>query len=261
MGQPASYASVTELAGELVSVEQVQRLCNRYYWAASYCNGKSVLEVACGSGQGIGYLAKISKSIEGGDYSEDLLELAKAHYGNRFNFLHIDAHKLPYPDASMDVIILFEAIYYLHSPSVFIDECRRVLNKGGVLLITTANKDLYDFNPSPFSYSYLGVVELRDLLSRHGFSFVCFGDTPVKNTSFRQRIIRPIKKILVGLGFVPKTMAGKRLLKRYIFGKLVSMPAEIDASTMPRIVPISLPCDRPDYAHKVLYCAATLVTD
>jgi len=47
------------------------------------------------------------------------------------------------------------------------------------LLIATAKKDLYDFNPSPHSYEYYGVVELNDLFARHGFEAEFFGDTHV----------------------------------------------------------------------------------
>ena len=48
------YLDVTELSGDEVSEEQVVRLCQRYYWAKEYCVDKVVLEVACGSGQGLG---------------------------------------------------------------------------------------------------------------------------------------------------------------------------------------------------------------
>ncbi len=53
------YVSVTEIAGDDVTQEQIDRLCNRYYWAGQYCAGKDVVETACGSGQGLGYLAGI----------------------------------------------------------------------------------------------------------------------------------------------------------------------------------------------------------
>lgn len=67
------YVFVTEIAGDEVTQEQVDRLYNRYYWAGQYCSGKDVVEVACGSGQGLGYLAGIARSLEAGDYSEKIL--------------------------------------------------------------------------------------------------------------------------------------------------------------------------------------------
>ena len=38
------YVSVTEIAGDEVTQEQIDRLCNRYYWAGQCCSGKDVVE-------------------------------------------------------------------------------------------------------------------------------------------------------------------------------------------------------------------------
>jgi len=43
----------------------------------------------------------------------------------------------------------------------------------------------------------------------------------------RQKIMRPLKKLVVRLGLIPKSMAGKKILKKLVFGNLVPMPAEI----------------------------------
>ena len=85
------YISVTEISGDQVSQEQVERLCNRYYWASNFCKGKDVLEVACGTGQGLGYLSKFSKSLIAGDFSKGILVYTKSHYGNRIKLNQFDA--------------------------------------------------------------------------------------------------------------------------------------------------------------------------
>lgn len=179
------YLSVTELSGSYVSQEQIDRICNRYYWAGKYCINKDVLEVACGMGQGLGYLSKIAKSLNAGDYSKKILKIAQEHYGNRIALSQFDAQNMPYKNNSMDVRILFEAIYYLSSVEKFISECRRLLRDGGKVLIATANKNLYDFNPSPYSYKYYGVVELKELFIRQGFAVEFYGNTPVNTLSWR----------------------------------------------------------------------------
>ena len=252
------FLSVTELAGDEVTQEQVERLCNRYYWAGTYCEGKDVLEAACGTGQGLGYLARRAKSISAGDYTADMLKIAQEHYGNRIELKQFDAQAMPYADNLMDVILLFEAIYYLPAAEKFVSECRRVLRKGGKVLIATANKDLYDFNSSPYSHTYYGVVELNELFSKQGFSVECFGNTPVDKVSLRQKILRPIKKMAIELGLVPKTMGGKKLLKKLVFGGLVKMPAEIEECVFPYVEPTRLTVSEPDTKHKVIYCVATL---
>lgn len=187
------FLPVTETSGDAVSQEQIDRICQRYYWAGEYCTDKSILEVACGTGQGLGYLQKSAKSIEGGDYSADILNIAKGHYKDRIALTRLDAQDLPYVEDTFDVIILFEAIYYLPSAEKFVSECRRVLRMSGTVLIATANKDLYDFNPSPHSHRYYGVKELEALFSKQGFSVACFGGTPIDAVSWWQRILRPLK--------------------------------------------------------------------
>ncbi|MFH2067786.1 MAG: class I SAM-dependent methyltransferase [Pseudomonadota bacterium] len=264
------YVAVTEIAGDEVTQEQVDRLCNRYYWAGQYCRNKDVVEVASGTGQGLGYLASVSGSFEAGDYSEKILSITRRHYGDRIALRQFDAQELPFDPQSKDVIILFEAIYYIPDAKRFIMECRRVLRPGGVVLIATANKDLYDFNPSPHSYHYYNAKELNGLFDRAGFDTEFFGDTPVQQVSLRQRILRPVKKLAVNLGVMPKTAMGKKWLKRVVFGRLISMPAEIGLpigsdggsdNTVYRgnyVKPVKISSSELNKTHKVIYCMASL---
>lgn len=254
----AHFLEVTELAGEMVSSEQIARLCDRYYWAGSYCHQKDVLEVACGTGPGLGYLASLSKSLKAGDVSDAILSKARSYYGNRVELLSFDACHMPYENDSFDVVIICEAIYYIPDVDRFFAECRRVLRDQGKLLIVTANKDLYDFNPSPYSRAYYGVLDLKQSLKRHRFSSVFFGGTPIGDLPLKQKILRPIKKMATSLNLIPKTMAGKSWLKRIVFGTLVSMPEEITAETSLYSAPSPIPDDRIDGAHKVIFCEATL---
>jgi hypothetical protein len=64
--------------------------------------------------------------------------------------------------------------------------------------------------------------------------------------------------MVTSLNLMPKSMAGKKLLKRLVFGNLVKMPAEITAETAAAVAPAVLPAGQPDRGHKVVYCAATL---
>jgi SAM-dependent methyltransferase len=253
------YSTVTELTGEEISQEQLERLCHRYYWAGTFCAGKDVIEAACGAGPGLGYLAKLANSIRAGDYDPNILRQTQAHYGNRIDLRPFDAQAMPYETHSADVIILFEALYYLPTVEKFVGECRRVLREGGKLLMATANKDLYDFNPSPYSHTYYGVVELNRLLTKLGFAVECFGYLSVETVSWRQKILRPVKKAVVNFGLMPHSMAGKKILKRLVFGRMIAMPAEIEGGMVPYTTPTPLPLSEPDRKHKVIYCAATLL--
>lgn len=250
------YVALTEISGDDVTVEQVERIARRYYWAAKYCAGKDVLEAGCGTGQGLGLLASVAKSLQAGDYSEPILAIAREHYGERIALKHFDAQSMPFEDASLDVVILFEALYYVPDAPRFFSESKRILRNGGHLLIATANKDLFDFNPSPHSYKYYGVTEFESELGALGFSVECFGDTPVGSVSAKQRILRPVKLIASRLGLIPRSMKAKKFFKRLVFGNLVPMPAEINDTTADKIPPILLSRDKEDTNHKVILCAA-----
>lgn len=255
------FTGITELAGDPASREQVDRLHRRYYWAGDYARGKDVLEVACGAGQGLGYLQQMARSVCGADLSEPVLAGARRHYAGRVDLRCFDAQEMPLADASFDVVLMFEALYYLPDASRFVREARRVLRPGGVLLISSANKDLYEFTPSPQSVRYYGVVELGALLAESGFAARFFGDTDVTAVSWRQRVTRPLKKLATAANLMPKNKALKAMLKRVVFGPIDRLPAEVAPGYPDPGLPLAtVPAGAADRRHKVIYCEATRPT-
>jgi SAM-dependent methyltransferase len=253
------FSTVTEITGNKVTKEQIERMVTRYQFALGFCDNKDVLEIACGSGQGLGLLAKKARKVVGGDIDENNLKLALKHYKNRDNIelKILDAHQLPFNNGSFDVVILFEAIYYLHDPASFVKEAWRVLKKDGLLLICTANKDCPGFNPSPYSFSYFSTSELMVLLNENGFKDIAFyGDCPVENTNLRDRIVSLIKQSAVRLNLIPKTMKGKELFKMIFFGKLKLLPEELCDEMGSYKAPVSVLPDRKNHQYKVLMACA-----
>ena len=251
----ADYSQVTELSGTRGSRAQLARMCQRYYFAGQFCEDKEVLEIACGAGQGLGYLARRARRVVGIDIDDRVLSLARSHYRSRIEIRQMDGQALGFADQSFDVVVHFEAIYYLPRPEQFALEVRRVLRPGGVLVLCSANKDLPDFNPSPFSHRYFGPPELVALLRPHRFAVECFGADAVGSLGFRGQALRTLKRAAVQLDLIPKTMKGKELLKRVVFGALVELPKEIpegESVDLPK--PVS--ADRPDREHRVLFAVA-----
>lgn len=251
----AHFLDVTELAGEPVSREQVTRMYQRYVWAVGYAEGRDVLEAACGTGPGLGLLARAAKSFRAGDIAPEMVDRVRGHYRDRVTLDVFDAAHLPVADQSLDAILIFEAIYYLPDPAAFAAEAARALRPGGHVLVATANKDLSDFNPSPHSRAYLNLPELAALFAPHGFTIEAFAGFDVTASSPVQRVLRPVKKLAVSLGLFPKTMAGKQLLKRIVFGKPTPMPAELTDAHGPYEPPVALPAAEIDRRHKVLLAA------
>ncbi len=251
------YTDVTELPGSRATREQLARLCHRYGVAARCAEGKRVLEVACGAGFGLGYLARTARSVVGGDYTHNLLRIALSHYERRIPLLRLDAHRLPFRDQSFDLVIIFEAIYYLNQPEQFIAESRRVLSRGGKLLIGTVNRDWSEFTPSRHSVRYFSVPELSDLLARSGFhNLKFFGAFTTEAPSPAARVVSLIRRLAVGLNVVPKTLGGREFLKRLFYGSLSPLKAEIEEG-MAEVYPSTpIAGDSPNSHYKIVYAVA-----
>lgn len=252
----AEFVDVTEIEGQRISAEQLYRTAHRYHWAALEAAGKDVLEVACGAGQGLGLLMRSAQCVTAGDVSPEVLNAAAKTYGDRLPLSIFGAEALPFADHSFDVVLLFEALYYVSSADRFFQEAKRVLRADGVLLIVTANKDLYDFTPSPLSRRYLGVLELRDELSRHGFEASFAGLIDTRLVSFRQRVLRPVKSVVTKLGLMPKKMGNKAWMKKLFFGEMTVMPADLVSVPIDYVPPQPIAPNQPDINHKVIYCLA-----
>jgi ubiquinone/menaquinone biosynthesis C-methylase UbiE len=254
----ADYLTVTEIPGNKASREQIERLFHRYHFASAFCQGKDVLEVACGAGMGLGYLEQVANRVVGGDIDEEILRYAKRHYQgrNKIEIRQLDAQKLPFEDKSFGVVLLYEAIYYLAQPEKFIDEAFRVLRSKGVLIICSANKEWSDFNPSPFSQKYFSVPEMFQLLSQKFSDIQISGAFFPKEDSIKAKMISLIKRTAVGLHLMPKTMKGKQLFKRIFFGSLTPIPAEIVKGLAGYIPPVSVSKESTNSQYKVLYAVA-----
>lgn len=224
----SDYSTVTEGPGIRVTREAVSMLYTRYHYAAQLCSKKDVLEVGCGTGMGLGYLARQAHTVVGADFSEELLKQAQRYYQSRLPLLRIDAHYLPFRESSFDIVVIFEAIYYFAQPMLVLAECKRVLRSKGVLLLCLANRAWEGFNPSPFSETYLSCCELYQALSSAGFSPQVFAAYSARPRNSLQQIVSRIRKAAVKLKIVPKTMVGKEWLKRVFYGSLKTLPDEIE---------------------------------
>jgi len=154
--------------------------------------------------------------------------------------------------------LLYEALYYLHQPDRFLEECRRILREQGTLLISTVNKEWSDFNPSPFSVRYFSAQELLELCSAHKFQAELYGAFPVEGASLKDLLVSLIKRIAVMLNLIPRTMKGKEVLKRLFLGPLSPIPAEVHDAMAPYFPPVPIRDHTPASNFKVLFAIAHL---
>ena len=224
------YHSVTEIPGSLASKEQLERLFMRYHFALPFVKGKSVLEVGCGAGMGLGYLAKEAEWVVGGDVDRKNLLIAAKTYKkeSKVSLLQLNGETLPFKRETFDIILLFEAIYYFPQPEKFVEEAYRVLKKNGVLIIETVNKEWSGFTPSPFSIRYFSAEELHQLLSPYFKKISLYGAFAENEKTFARRVLLLIRRLAGKLGLIPRTLKGREKLKRVIYGPLTPIPLIIN---------------------------------
>src|ERR1035438_698263 len=76
------FHDTTEYPGLPASGGQFLRAVQRYHFARLFAQGKRVLEVACGAGLGLGYLAHDASEVVGGDIDRLNLATAAATYAS-----------------------------------------------------------------------------------------------------------------------------------------------------------------------------------
>src|SRR5690606_6296589 len=125
---------------------------HRYLFAAEYCGGRAVLDVACGEGYGCAMLAQVAESVVGVDIDAATIRYAREQYAtDRLRFEPGDATDLPLPTASVDVVTSFETIEHFSNHEGFLAEVVRVLRPGGLLIISSPNRPIYSERPQHYN--------------------------------------------------------------------------------------------------------------
>ena len=254
-----SYFTVTEQPGQPASRIQLEMLEARYAWAAEQAREKDVLEAGCGAGMGLPVLGRVARSVQAGDVDADNLRAARAACAGYANVAvrAFHAQDLPFPDEGFDLVLLFEAIYYLPDVRRFLEETWRVLRPGGTLLIVTVNPEWEGFNPSPLKTRYWSAADLLAALREEGFAARVQGAFP-ETAGWTTSVIRLIRRVAVALNLVPRTMKGKALLKRIFYGRLKAVPPLISNSILgPNLEELDAAGSR---HHRVLYATAQKAT-
>jgi SAM-dependent methyltransferase len=256
------FTPITETPGSGLNAEQLARIRQRYELAATLARGKDVLEVACGAGSGLGLLQQQARFLVGCDYTASVLRLAQAHYGQRVPLVGADAQQLPFADHCFDLLLSFEAIYYLPKIELFLAEAQRVLRDDGVLLLCTSNPDWPPFVPGQMSVYYPNLPALATLLAAAGFPRIQFyGALPLPDTRPPHKILlATLRKYALRYQLFTADTALTRRLKQLAYGRLHPLPAELPLTALPNdadnadLTP--LPTTAPDRRHRVLFGVA-----
>lgn len=233
-------------------------IATRYHFAAELARAKRVLELACGSGQGLGLVARSAARLVGGDVSAPLLRHARAHYGGRVPLVRLSAEALPFADGVFDLVLCFEASYYVPRMDLAFDEIARVVSGGGTVAFVNANPERPDFIRSPHSVRYHSADDLRGGLGSRGFRVNVEGAFPVaasagaRRPAWLEQRLSLVRRVLERLHLVPRTLRGRARLKRLVYGKLRELPPELPEGFAP-VAPRAALAAGPVRDYKVIY--------
>ncbi len=167
---------------------------HRYLLAREWCRDKDVLDVASGEGYGTALLAQVARRAVGVELATDAVEHAtRAYKAGNLSFIAGDARRLPCPDTTFDVVTSFGTIERFTEQQLFLSEIRRVLRPGGLLIVSTPDRDHYssaESAPNPFHVRELTRAEF-DLLLRssfhRGLAAASTADLRLGSASYRRR--------------------------------------------------------------------------
>ena len=111
----------------------------RYFYALPFVEGKAVLDIACGTGYGVGLLGSKASFVAGVDIDIDAVISAKSECGENAAAILGNGLGLPFADNTFGVITSFETLEHLNERTRFLSELRRVLRPGGILFLSTPN--------------------------------------------------------------------------------------------------------------------------
>lgn len=158
---------------ELVDADLLNEHLARYRFANRIAGGMEkaprVLDAGCGAGYGTAELT-CAASVTATDIAADAVGHAERRYGRPgVRFLRAACEALPFRAGAFDLVTAFEVIEHIERWRELISEADRVLAPGGILLVSTPNRDYYeesrgDSGPNPFHVHEFDYAEFRQAL-------------------------------------------------------------------------------------------------
>jgi len=108
-----------------------------YEWVAARCQGRDVVDMACGEGYGVDVLARRARHVTGVDANPEAHEHARLKYarpGVRFVRDLVESHAEP-----CDAVVFLQTIEHVADPEAVLRHFREMLRPGGSAYVSTPN--------------------------------------------------------------------------------------------------------------------------
>jgi len=144
---------------------------HRYALAMEFVPNKKVLDIACGEGYGSHLLAGKASHVTGVDINKEVISQASAKYQKpNLAFIAGSAEDIPAGGKQFDIVVSFETLEHIANHDKMMEEIKRVLQPGGLLIISTPDKKNYSDKTgyqNPFHLKELYPEEFTALLKNH----------------------------------------------------------------------------------------------
>lgn len=237
-------AGAAQLPDREMTEIEFRHICHRYHIARRMVENRSVLDVGCGAGLGLTYLAQTASRVVGTDLFAENIQQASKSEGPKVATHVMDAHHLQFKDGTFDVILAMEVVQYLRLDD-FLTEVYRVLRPGGEAFICLPNPDRPEFTPGIGTIHYPTAGELRERLLAHGFearicgAFLSPGVGQQKAETLKQTSIRWGVRLLDLLAPILPVRRIKDAVRRLIHYKPIRLKAVLTESDMAPILAIT----------------------
>lgn len=160
---------------------------------ARFPSGARILDIGCGLGREAFPLSDLGYDVVGIDISKEVISQVRqlsAEKGYHIPFVLYDGKKLPFPDDSFDVVLIWAQTFGLLYGEAFrrdyLAECRRVLKTGGLFSFSTHDFDylkaqyphcldgrrFYPYARSEIYWEAFEVSELTQVARQAGFDAI-----------------------------------------------------------------------------------------
>jgi 2-polyprenyl-3-methyl-5-hydroxy-6-metoxy-1,4-benzoquinol methylase len=170
---------------------------------------KRVLDVPCGVGYGSATLARKAAEVVGVDISEEAVVKGRRKYlegdglrkpASNLKLLRMDALNLEFPDASFGAVVSFEGIEHVTDARRMLSEIRRVLEPGGVFVLSTPNREVTRNRDghldNPYHIREFTKAELDEMLSEQFDAVEFYGQRIIKpGREWKRRIVEGLKTL------------------------------------------------------------------
>lgn len=112
-------------------------------WLGKDLQDKEVLDIGCGAGIISGEISRRCKQVTAIDITDEALKEAMQSYSISeiaFQFIIGDGTRLPFPDASFDIIVCNQVYEHVRDQDKLINDIYRVLRPEGLCYMATGNK-------------------------------------------------------------------------------------------------------------------------